>query len=257
MTFALVIGIAHWRWSVYGLLLYLPISGIPVVLLYPHTGIAVLAKDFLFVVPAYAGFFATMITQRRRIAFDRAPLVLFGLLVLIVTAEALNPGLPNLLVGLIGIKVWLLYIPLYFVGYHLVTDRESLRLFLKVVSLAAILPATVGIVEAILIYGGSRQLVYSLYGGAAAAATQDFAHMEYAGGGTSLRIPSTFSFVTQYYTFLAAMITITYAWWQGFLVGTRHARKGAALWMLVIAASFLSGRAARSSSSRCSSSSRS
>jgi hypothetical protein len=158
-----------------------------------------------------------------------------------VTVQALNPALPNKLVGLIGLKVWLLYIPLYFIGYHLVTDRESLRRVLKVVSLAAIVPAAVGLVEAVLIYGGRAGLVYSLYGNAASAATQEFAHMEYAGGGVSRRIPSTFSFVTQYYTFLAAMIAVTYAWWQGFLVGTRHARRGAALWALMLAAAFLCG----------------
>jgi hypothetical protein len=112
---------------------------------------------------------------------------------------------------------------------------------LKVMSLAAIVPATVGIVEAILIYRGNAHIVYSLYGDAALAATQGFAHMEYAGGGVSRRIPSTFSFVTQYYTFLAAMISITYGWWQGFLVGTPHARRGAALWALMIAAAFLCG----------------
>ena len=241
VALALAVGVARWRWSVYGLLLYLPVSGIPIVLLYPHTAPAVLLKDVLFVVPAYAGFVTTLIARRERVSFGRAPVVMFGVFALVVTGQALNPSLPNLLVGLIGMKVWLLYVPLYFVGYQLITDRETLRLFLKVVSLAAIAPAVIGIVEAVLIYGGSPGVVYALYGNAAAAATQDFAHMEYAGGGVSLRIPSTFAFVTQYYTFLAAMIAVTYAWWRGFLVGTRYARRGAALWALMIAAAFLCG----------------
>ncbi|MHB8644059.1 MAG: hypothetical protein ACYDA3_14375 [Gaiellaceae bacterium] len=240
-AFAFTIGLTHWRWSVWGLLLYLPISGIPVILLYPHTGPAVLLKDIVFVVPAYAGFFAFIIARREHATFKAAPVVLLGLFGLVVTLQALNPGLPSLLVGLIGMKVWLLYVPLYFIGYQLIADRAGLRQLLKVMSLAAIVPATIGIAEAVLIYGGSPGVVYSLYGNAAAAATQDFAHMEYAGGGISRRIPSTFSFVTQYYTFLAAMITVTYAWWQGFLVGTRHARFGAGLWALMIAAAFLCG----------------
>lgn len=239
--FALALGITHWRWSIWGLLLYLPISGIPVLLLYPHTAPGVLLKDVVFVLPAYTGFFAYLVTRRKRLTFDAAPAVLLGLFATIVTLQALNPGLPSLLVGLIGMKVWLLYIPLLFVGYHFVADREALGRVLMVISLGAILPAAVGIVEALLIYGGSAGTVYALYGNAAAAATQEFAHMEYAGGGASRRIPSTFSFVTQYYTFLAAMISVTYAWWQGFLVGTRHSRKGAALWGLTIAAAFLCG----------------
>jgi len=70
------------------------------------------ALALLFVVPAYAGFVTTLIARRERVSFGRAPVVMFSVFALVVTGQALNPSLPNLLVGLIEMKVWLLYIPL-------------------------------------------------------------------------------------------------------------------------------------------------
>ena len=57
---ALAVGIHNWRWSFYGLLLYLPISGLPIILAYPHTSLPNLLKDFLFVLQLYIGFASWM-----------------------------------------------------------------------------------------------------------------------------------------------------------------------------------------------------
>ena len=51
-----LIGLQSWRLSVYLALAYLPVEGILWVAVYPHTAPAALAKDFLFVIPAYIGF---------------------------------------------------------------------------------------------------------------------------------------------------------------------------------------------------------
>jgi hypothetical protein len=236
---AVALGLHNWRWSVYALLVYLPFSGIPGVLAYPHTAAPVLAKDVLFVLPAYFGFAAYALTRRSPVVFQGAPLGLFALLVLLVLGQALNPSLPNHLVGLIGVKIWLFYIPLYFLGYHLVADRKDLSRFFGVLSFAAIVPAAIGIVEAVFIYSGRAGQVYHYYGDAAAAATQNFAEIGYQGGGSLSRVPSTFTFVAQYYSFVASMVAISYAWWRGIL--GRRSRLGAAVWLLVLAAVFLSG----------------
>ncbi len=236
-----LVGIVDWRRSIYGLLLYLPFSGIVVVALYPHTTPGVLAKDFLFVLPAYVGFFTEFNTRRRPIVFRDAPTVLLGLLALLVLAQALNPNLPNLLVGLIGIKVWLLYIPMLFLGYHLVSSERDLLRLLAVMAAASVLPAVIGVVQAALISGGHPDLAFRPYGKAASAVTQNFAAFRYIGAGSLHRVPSTFSFATQYYIFTASMIAISYALWRGFLADSSRRVMARALWLLMLAAAFLSG----------------
>jgi hypothetical protein len=238
---ALVIGMLNWRWSVYGLLIYLPVSGIPVLAMYPDTTLPMLLKDILFVIPAYVGFAAYYSVRRLPFSFAGAPIVLFAMLALLVVVQAFNPSLPNRLVGAIGVKVWLMYIPLCFLGYHLVRDKQDLFRLLGLMSIVALIPAVIGIAEALLIHGGQSELVYHYYGGAAAPATQGFAQFNFQSGGFIRRIPSTFSSVTQYYIFGSSMIAVTYAWWRGYLAGTPFSFLGCLVWLVMLAAVFLSG----------------
>jgi hypothetical protein len=237
----LLFGLADWRRSIYGLLIYLPFSGIPIVLLYPHVIPALLAKDLLFIIPAYVGFLAKQIANRRPISYGGAPIWPLTAFAVLVIAQVFNPDLPSRLVGAIGAKVWLFYIPLCFLGYHLVNDRRDLHRLLGVISIVAVLPALIGISEALLIYAGQEDIVYRAYGPAAAATTQNFARFQFAGGGTLLRIPSTFSFGGQYFSFTAVMVAVTYAWWRGALSRTPAAALGMVLWIVLLLAAFLSG----------------
>ncbi|HVD14473.1 MAG TPA: hypothetical protein VNK73_08480 [Actinomycetota bacterium] len=238
---ALIAGVYDWRRTVYGLLVFLPFSGIPYILLYPNVRLALLMKDLVFVIPAYMGFVASRQAQRRRIAPGALPVVLLALFALLVVVQVFNPALPNRLVGLIGVKVWLFYVPLCLIGYHLVETMADLGRLLAVMSLAAVVPALVGLVEAVLVYSGHPDLVYRWYGGAAESATQGFVQFDFLGGGSLRRIPSTFSYTAQYFSFTVSMVAITYAWWRGALAKGRFAPAGAALWLLLLAASFLSG----------------
>jgi hypothetical protein len=240
LTGALAVGTHDWRRAVYGLLLFLPFSGIPYLLTYPNVRPALVLKDLVFVLPAYAGFLAGR-AQRRRVEPGALPGVLLVLFALLVAVQVFNPALPNRLVGLIGAKVWLLYVPCCLLAYHLVETRADLARLLATMSIAAVIPALVGVVEALLIYAGHPDVVYRWYGGAADVATQGFAQFDFTGGGSLRRIPSTFSFVAQYFGFLVCMIAVSYAWWRGVLVRGRLANAGAAVWLLLLAASFLSG----------------
>lgn len=231
---ALALAIHNWRWSIYGLLLYLPFAGIPIIALYPHTQIPVLAKDFLFTLPAYAGFVLT--AKRPGWGYRGAPVFLLGSLAVLVAGEVLNPQLPRLLIGLIGLKVWLLYVPLLFLGYHLISTKRELARALKVLMLVALIPAGVGIAEAVLFHTGHRDTVYALYGSAATAVTQRFAHTDYEGGGFLLRVPSTFSFVTQYYVFTTTMVAVAFAAWR-----LRGGRAWAVVWAIMVVACATSG----------------
>ena len=243
-----LIGLVDWRWAVYGLLLYLPVSGLLTVAFYDpnasavERGIPTVMKDLLFVAPAYAGFALASWRRRRWPSFGGLPLLPIGALAALVLVQALNPRVPNQLVALIGVKVWLFYIPLYVLGYHLVRTRESLRRVLALMAVAAILPATVGLAEAALLYSGEEELVYAAYGDAAANVTQGFVGLSFGEGGRSLlRIPSTFSFFVQYFGFLMAMLGVVWAWWRGFLSPAGRGNLGLALAVLIVLAAFTSG----------------
>jgi hypothetical protein len=236
-----VLGIISWRRSIYCLLVYLPFSGVASVLLYPRVVPAVLAKDFLFIIPAYVGYVVKLISARRSLSYYGPSGWLLGSFAVLVLGQAFNPSLPNRIVGAIGAKVWLFYIPMGFLGYQLIEDRRELHRLLRTMSVAAIVPALIGVCEAVLVYTGHDALVYRAYGQAAAITTQNFAQFNFVGGGTLRRIPSTFSFAGQYFSFTAIMVAVTYAWWRGALIRTRAALFGFALWTMLVLAAFLSG----------------
>jgi hypothetical protein len=233
-------GLASWRRSVCWLLIYLPFSGVASVLLYPRTAPAVLAKDFAFVIPAYLGFLVRRGGDQRTLPFGQATTWLLASFAVLVAVQSFNPGLSSGLVAAIGAKVWLFYIPMSVLAYHLVQDRQDLHRLLGLMSLTAVLPALVGVGEALLIYAGHGALVYGAYGEAAASVTQDFAEFDLAGGAFLRRVPSTFAFVAQYFAFTAAMVAVTYAWWRG--APTRKGnRLRCAVWLLLLLAGLLSG----------------
>ena len=237
---ATLIGVLSWRLAVVLALAYLPVQGLLWVALYPHTAPAALAKDFLFVIPAYIGFFYWCIKSKRNFVFPGFPLLAVVLLAGLVIAEIFNPLLDSLLVGLVGAKVWLFYIPMAFLGYQLVRSRSDLDRLLKIICLTAIIPAVVGIAEAILYYTGHSHFVYSLYGSAASAATQGFAAISVGGAGFR-RVPSTFSFVAQYYIFMTSMVAFGYAWWRRAATASWSRRWRLAVWLLFLAAALTSG----------------
>jgi hypothetical protein len=241
---ALAVGLRSWRLALVGLLVYIPVSGIAIDAAYGHRlerGVALLAKDFLFVLPAYAGFLRWAWKRQERISFPAAPVTLLLALAAIVVAQSFNPNLPKPLIALIGIKVWLFYVPLLFLGYHLVRTRDELYRLFGLMALLALVPAVLGLVEAALIYGGHANDVYRAYGSAAGAVTQKYVGFALPGGGQLRRIPSTFSSFYQYYLFLAVMLAVAYASWRGRRLALRQNVVAAAIWLVLLAASFLTG----------------
>jgi hypothetical protein len=237
---AVLAGLASWRLLLYGLLVYLPVSGLPILATSPHTGPAVLLKDFLFVLPAYLGFVLELVRGRLRLPLAAVPVTLVTMLALLVCLQALNPALPDRLVGAIGIRVWLFYVPLAFLGYHLVRGVSDLRRVLMLLSVSALAPAVLGIVEAVLFRSGHASTVYRFYGSAAAVATGLFTELRLPSGGVLHRVPSTFSSWTQYFAYVLSMVPVTYAWWRGGHAG-RRAVPAAALWFIVVVATLVSG----------------
>jgi hypothetical protein len=133
---------------------------------------------------------------------------------LLVLVEAVNPKLHRSLIGPIGIKIWLFYLPLLPLGYHMFRDRLALARLLKLVAIAGMVPCILGIIEAAFVYSGHSAEVYRLYGAAASATTENFTTFSF-GSGSLTRISSIFTFTEQYWFFTTAAVCVSWAAWRG------------------------------------------
>ena len=233
------IGLYNWRWSMCALLVYLPFAGIPILTMYPSES-PLLYKDFFFVIPAYIGFVATYVFRREPMRFSGLPPWLIGAFGTLVFVQLFNPNLNNWLVGAIGLKVWLLYIPLYFLAYHLIDTREGLIRLARTVLLISLVPFLFGIMQAILVYKGYDHIAYQLYGNRAAAVTQHFTQFSFLGGGFLRRLPSIFQSGTQYYGYIMSMLPMAAAMWM-IKKGKARIHLDVFLVVLISLAGFLSG----------------
>jgi hypothetical protein len=240
VSVALIAGLLDWRRSLLALLLYFTVDGVISIALYPNTGPGALAKDALFVIPAYVGYAVQRLTDRRRIELPVVPVVTLGAIAALVVVQMLNPGVPKPLVALIGAKTWLFYVPMVLLGHDLIRDRADLDRFLLLIAVSAAIPCTIGVIEALLIYTGHASTVYGWYGAAASAVTQGFAEVS-AGSSMIRRIPSTFTFATQFYSFTVAAAAIAYAAWRNTLAPRGKGFLGVGLIALIVVASMLSG----------------
>ena len=103
----------RWQRGFYGLLIYLPFAGVVTLALYPWPA-PLLFKDVLFVVPAYVGFLVALARGPHALrGLPRVPSSLLVALGVLALVQMVNPGVENLLMALIGLKVWTLYLPLF------------------------------------------------------------------------------------------------------------------------------------------------
>lgn len=197
----------RWHLGVYGLLLYLPVSGAVTLWLKPTSLEAVgpLLKDLIFVLPLYGGFLLFGLGQLRGVRIPWPVVVALTLLAMVALLQTMNPGLINILVAAIGLKVWLMYIPFLLIAAAWLTSFDRLVFTLRLLMVISLLPAVVGVLQ----WGLSAAIGYQaaitmFYGEAARGATQNFGGFNY--GGEFYRIPSTFSFVAQYFSYILAMM---------------------------------------------------
>src|SRR6266511_3243926 len=159
---------------------------------------------------------------------------------LLVVAQMANPGVENRLMGLIGLKVWIFYLPLFLLSFALVASERDLFLLLHLLVGLSLIPAIIGITQAVLAKAiGYHPTMEIFYQEAAGPATQGFVQFE-VGEGVIARIPSTFTFATQYFGYTLAMLAPCYAVWRGD-PSPWWRRLGAGALIIVVLASFLSG----------------
>jgi hypothetical protein len=106
------------------------------------------AKDFLVAV-VYLAFFLAY--RRKEISSFRPPFLVpvfiffwFGVI------QVFNPASPNLVFGILGLKLFFYYMPLVFVGYAFLESEEALRRFFTFTMIISLIIIPLGIAQAIL-----------------------------------------------------------------------------------------------------------
>jgi hypothetical protein len=135
----------RWRWGVYLLVLYVTVEGAVTNLLYPSP-YPLLFKDAV-VLCIYAGVAIAMLRRDVDGILPRSvvrPLVFFGA---VCVVESFNPATGGFGVALVGMRVLLLYIPLFFVGIALANQERTLDRVVTWVLLLSVPVTVFGIVE--------------------------------------------------------------------------------------------------------------
>jgi len=231
--------IVRWERGLYGLLAYLPFAGAVCVAFYPAR-LPLLLKDILFVVPAYVGLFVAFAAGRVRLRIPGVPLALMGALAVLSIGLTFGPGVANGLMAAIGLKVWLFYLPLYILAYAAVREAADLWRIMRLLTVLASVPCAIGLTQyALALSFGYPEMMTAIYGELAIEMTQGFTAFQ-VGPGRLMRIPSTFSFVSQYWGFTLAMLVPCYAVWRGDPSPVWR-RVGGLIFLLVLAAGTLCG----------------
>ena len=230
----------NWRRGLELFILFIPFSGAVELFLYPAAW-PVLIKDVLFAMPAYIGFAMSGEFAQAWSGLPRSVVLSLFLFVGIVLVQALNPAGPGPVAALIGLKVWLFYLPMLLLGRAYVRDRATLlRLSRSMIGLIW-LPCGIGILQWLLALAlGYQRAITMFYGDAARAATQGFTQFNVG----VMRIPATFAFSSQYFLYILCMF-VPVLGSAGIETDPRWRMiRGASLWLLCVAGFMTGARAA-------------
>lgn len=126
-----------------------------------------------------------------------APLVVWGL------AEALNPNLPSLMVGGLGLKAYFFYIPLFYMVPELVDGRAALMRFLGAYAGCSILLSLLGIAQFFSPLDSPLVSYVAWEGGTGVS--------QVAKVGDFPRVTATFPFISGYVAYLFAVVLVLLA----------------------------------------------
>jgi hypothetical protein len=107
------------------------------------------AKDFL-VVLIYISYYSERRNQRQNATFGPPFLVPLLIFFWFAAAQVFNPGSTSLFYGLLGLKLYFLYVPLMYLGYALMDSEEELRKFFIFNALLIVAVSALGIVQSII-----------------------------------------------------------------------------------------------------------
>jgi hypothetical protein len=214
MVVWLVTWALHWRAAFTALFVFLPVAAVPGILL-QQQGWPTLLKDGLFLLPAYLGL-TLSVMRLGRLGWhlpSSLTLALTALGIVIVLQSVRVIG-SSPLVALIGLKTWLLYIPLLFVPRVALVSLAAVRRFIRMTLIVSLIPAAVGLIEFGLVLSGHADLAYQWYGDLGSSVTQGFTQVGVSDQILVRRVPSTFNFVTQFVAYCLIAVPIAVVTWM-------------------------------------------
>lgn len=122
-----MVGARFWQATVIGVLFWLLIEGAVRKWLLPSYQAPIILMKDIALIAAYGGYLLSSkarVTEEDKLSFLA---LLFGTLAVYCTLEMMNPQLPSPLLGLYGLKNYLLYLPLAFVLPAILDTREKVR----------------------------------------------------------------------------------------------------------------------------------
>lgn len=168
---------------------------------------AILFRDIFIVLPLFIGFFTSEDGQHALGYLPYDIVAILTLLLAIMFMSMLTSSVSSVGEIIIGLKVWLFYIPFIAVGVALAARQDALVRFFRTILLWGFAAAIVGLIQSLLVrLVGYEQVMNWFFGQNAIKVTQDFTMFDVAGG--IYRIPGTFSFVAQYANFLYIFLVV-------------------------------------------------
>jgi hypothetical protein len=196
----------NWRVGVWLLVWYGPLMGLVVVAAanMGSSALALVSRDILIIAPLYFSLFLFSRNQ----PYGRIPwqvTAAYAVFAFIVLAACGNPGIPNILVAIIGAKVWIGYMPLMFVGAVFVRTERDLIGVLRAMVAVSWLPFSFGLIQYIgALTIGFETIMTLMFGDYGAVATNRFSCFDF--GAPFCRIPGTFQFNSQYGVYCVFML---------------------------------------------------
>lgn len=165
-----------------------------------------------------------------------------SLLIILLVAFVVGgiAGSPTLLVGIIGLRGWLIALPMILVAASVGRDFRLSRRLLRIASIAAIPGLVAGLLIAGLLAVGKASLVYRFYGSAAETATAGFGSFD-IGGGKLSRVSGLYPFVAAYFAFCLASCVVGYGLWRSATTASGDSKLGRVVFVGSVAAASVSG----------------
>lgn len=199
-----VVFILRWRFATTALIILMPFAALPELALH-IAGWPTLIKDVLFVAPVYLGFLFALARGTTHLHFEPNLLIALWAFVAIALIQAVHAAFTSPLIGLVGLKTSLWYLPLAIVASSIFTGIDQVIRFVRVAIVAGVIAAGSVIVAAVFVYSGHAAQVYELYGPLASSVTQNFFATRIGGSFELFRVPGIFPLFTQSFGFTIIM----------------------------------------------------
>ena len=210
LSFLIFVFIKDWKKILSFFIIFFPFFGFLINTIKPYINNEIISifYDFIFVVPIYIKLIRSKLSHGLLGMMENNLRFSYIFLILVVIMQFLNPynDLTNL-AKLVGVKVWLFYFLFIAVGYYYLESENHLINICKKISYVAFIPCVIAVLQYLLskIIGYEETMNLFFSPEVAKNATQGYAEFSISTFQIR-RIPSTFSFITQFANYLIFII---------------------------------------------------